>query len=100
MLDQVKKFRKGKSDKIDFLEDLESNKKGGKGGKKTPLSHKKQFKDKKFGFGGKKKGGKSNTKDSTNNFSSKEFGTKFKDLVTRGLFNLCSSGRGQCLTKL
>ena len=58
---------------------MESNKKGGgKSGKKTPLSHKKQFKDKKFGFGGKKKGGKSNTKDSTNNFSSKEFGTKFK----------------------
>jgi len=78
MLDQVKKFRKGKSDKIDFLEDLESNKKGGKGGKKTPLSHKKQFKDKKFGFGGKKKGGKSNTKDSTNNFSSKEFGRSKK----------------------
>jgi len=74
MLDQVKKFRKGKTDKIDFLEDLNSK----NGGGKTKPSNKKQFKDKKFGFGGKKKGGKSNTKDSTNNFSSKEFGRSKK----------------------
>jgi len=82
MLDQVKKFRKGKTDKIDFLEDLESNK-GGKGGKKPP-SNKQQFKDKKFGFGGKKKGGKGNTKDSTNNFSSKEFGTPGRNKKKHG----------------
>ena len=65
MLDQVKKFRKGKTDSIDFLEDLDSK----KGGKKKQ-GEKKQFKDKKFGFGGKKKGNKSNTKQSTDDISS------------------------------
>ena len=65
MLDQVKKFRKGKTDSIDFLEDLNAK----KGGKKKQ-GEKKQFKDKKFGFGGKKKGNKSNTKQSTDDISS------------------------------
>lgn len=65
MLDQVKKFRKGKTDSIDFLEDLDAK----KGGKKKQ-NEKKQFKDKKFGFGGKKKGSKGNTKQSTDDISS------------------------------
>eukprot|EP00095_Tigriopus_kingsejongensis_P003583 maker-scaffold140_size315649-snap-gene-2.26 protein:Tk03583 transcript:maker-scaffold140_size315649-snap-gene-2.26-mRNA-1 annotation:"probable rrna-processing protein ebp2 homolog" len=78
MLDQVKKFRKGQTDKIDFLEDLENEggKKGGKakkgpggpGGNKGSFE-KRNSKDKKFGFGGKKKGIKANTKDSVNDVS-------------------------------
>ena len=69
MLDQVKKFRKGKTDKIDFLDDLDS-KKSAHGGKNKNQIDKKQFKDKKFGFGGKKKGGKGNTRQSTDDVSS------------------------------
>jgi len=67
MLDQVKKFRKGQTDTIDFLEDG-----GGKGKKSNKKDQnqasvaKRKFKDKKFGFGGKKRGLKSNTKDSVN----------------------------------
>ena len=34
------------------------------------MDSKKQFKDKKFGFGGKKKGGKSNTRNSTDDVTS------------------------------
>jgi len=67
MLDEVKKFRKGQTDTIDFLEDG-----GGKGKKPNKKDQnqasvqKRNFKDKKFGFGGKKRGLKSNTKDSVN----------------------------------
>lgn len=68
MLEQVKKFRKGKTDKIDFLEDLEAtnDSKKKKLTNKGPVDNKRNFKDKKFGFGGKKKGGKLNTKQSVN----------------------------------
>lgn len=41
----------------------------GRDGKKPRINHKRESKDKKFGFGGKKKYAKSNTKDSTNDFS-------------------------------
>jgi len=84
MLDQVKKFRKGQVDKIDFLDDIEAT--NDKKGKKNRPQHeqqrfdknkradnkhdnKRQFKDKRFGFGGKKKGGKANTKNSANDVS-------------------------------
>ena len=75
MLDQVKKFRKGQADSIDFLDGEEgfggggdkNNKKGGQGA--NPAERRK-FKDKKFGFGGKKKGMKANTKDSVNDTTS------------------------------
>jgi len=81
MLEQVKKFRKGKTDKIDFLDEIEATTKGNK---QKPSQHgqqrfdkskgnvdnnKRQFKDKRFGFGGKKKGSKANTKTSTNDVS-------------------------------
>jgi len=79
MLEQVKQFRKGKIDKIDFLDEIEAT--SGKANKK-PFQNQQQrfdknkgndgkrhFKDKKFGFGGKKKGGKANTKMSTNDVS-------------------------------
>ncbi|XP_037955257.1 probable rRNA-processing protein EBP2 homolog [Teleopsis dalmanni] len=57
MLDKLKKFRKGKLKNLDFLEDakaLESK-------KKKSAENRKQ-RNKKFGFGGKKKGLKRNTK--------------------------------------
>jgi len=70
MLDQVKKFRKGQADSIDFLDDSDGKKGGKKGGggglSATAIAEKRKFKDKKFGFGGKKKGQKANTKDSVN----------------------------------
>ncbi len=97
MLDQVKKFRKGQTDTIDFLE--EGGGKGAKGKKaggannqgyvRRRIEHysssllnyalfyfpscsnqdRRKFKDKKFGFGGKKKGGKANTRESVNDVS-------------------------------
>ncbi|BFF92358.1 probable rRNA-processing protein EBP2 homolog [Drosophila madeirensis] len=60
MLDKLKKFRKGKLKNLDFLEDakaLESKQ------KKTAENRK--ARNKKFGFGGKKKGLKRNTKSSS-----------------------------------
>ncbi|XP_054746756.1 probable rRNA-processing protein EBP2 homolog [Anastrepha obliqua] len=59
MLDKLKKFRKGKLKNLDFLEDakaLESQKK--------KSADKRKQRNKKFGFGGKKKGLKRNTKSS------------------------------------
>merc|ERR1712020_261379 len=65
MLEQVKKFRKGKSNKIDFLDDIEAVKGNNKGQKnRSPAPNKRQFKNERFGFGGKKKGNKTNTKQS------------------------------------
>jgi len=81
MLEQVKQFRKGKIDKIDFLDEIEATSKGNKKpgqqhqqqrfdkNKGNDGKNKRNFKDKKFGFGGKKKGGKANTKSSTNDVS-------------------------------
>lgn len=63
MLDQVKKVRKGMSNNMDFLDDK----------KKKVLSRKslekRKAKEKKFGFGGKKKGLKTNTKSSAADIS-------------------------------
>lgn len=63
ILDQVKKVRKGISKDLDFLD----------GKKNKPTSRKavekRKMKDKKFGFGGKKKGMKVNTKDSAADIS-------------------------------
>merc|ERR1712108_126313 len=74
MLDQVKKFRKGRADSIDFLDGEEGFGGGGdKSNKKGPGANpaeRRKFKDKKFGFGGKKKGMKANTKDSVNDTTS------------------------------
>lgn len=63
MLDKLKKFRKGKLKNLDFLEDakaLESQKK--------KSTDKRKQRNKKFGFGGKKKGQKRNTKSSAGGF--------------------------------
>eukprot|EP00088_Acartia_fossae_P070213 TRINITY_DN933_c0_g1_i4.p1 TRINITY_DN933_c0_g1~~TRINITY_DN933_c0_g1_i4.p1 ORF type:complete len:347 (-),score=133.04 TRINITY_DN933_c0_g1_i4:102-1142(-) len=72
LMENVKKFRKGKIDDLDFLEN------GGGGGgeeKQNPHQNKKranskrQFKNDKFGFGGKKRGLKRNTKASADDIS-------------------------------
>lgn len=75
MLQAVKKYRKGLSDKLEFLEGepqaASRGKKEGTGnqpGKKGP-SAKRRYKNQKFGFGGKKKGAKWNTRDSHNDVS-------------------------------
>ncbi|XP_042573795.1 probable rRNA-processing protein EBP2 [Cyprinus carpio] len=73
MLSAVKKYQKGMTDKLDFLEgDQDQRPKGSAAkkqiNKKGPNS-KKKYKDKKFGFGGKKKGSKWNTKDSHDDVS-------------------------------
>lgn len=60
MLDQLKKFRKGKLKNLDFLEDSKTLE------TKNKLSkEKRKAKDKRFGFGGKKRGSKWNTKASS-----------------------------------
>jgi len=71
MLDQVKKFRKGQADSIDFLNDMDDGGDGKpkKGGGGSAIERRK-YKDKKYGFGGKKKGKKANTRDSVNDISS------------------------------
>jgi len=78
MLDTVKKFRKGQIDKMDLMgETIEKHKPGQKPGQKKPQQNKPQdeqtfqpnkkreFKNKKFGFGGQKKRSKYNTAESS-----------------------------------
>uniref|UniRef100_T1GHT4 Uncharacterized protein n=1 Tax=Megaselia scalaris TaxID=36166 RepID=T1GHT4_MEGSC len=62
MLDQLKKFRKGKLKNLDFLEDSKAA-----AGQKKKTDAKRKARDKKFGFGGKKKGLKRNTRESSGN---------------------------------
>lgn len=69
MLEKIKKFKKGKTDSIDFLEGGRSlrDDAGSSRSKKDlkKASFKRNFKDKKYGFGGKKKNSKrNNAKDS------------------------------------
>ncbi|XP_063929803.1 probable rRNA-processing protein EBP2 homolog [Zophobas morio] len=59
MLEQVKKVRKGQSKDLGFLD----------GKNKGKISDKRKLRDKKFGFGGKKRGSKLNTKDSASDIS-------------------------------
>ncbi|XP_040422047.1 probable rRNA-processing protein EBP2 [Cygnus olor] len=74
MLNAVKKYQKGLSDKLDFLDEEQTSSQGKKKGsanqrmKKGPNA-KRRYKNQKFGFGGKKKGSKWNTKDSFNDVS-------------------------------
>ncbi|XP_056388995.1 probable rRNA-processing protein EBP2 [Hyla sarda] len=72
MMNQVKKYQKGLSDKLDFLEgDQQQQKSGGVNPKsKKGPNAKRKYKDQKFGFGGRKKGSKMNTKESFNDVSS------------------------------
>lgn len=71
MLEQLKRVRKGKSSDLGFLDDNKGGNKGNpnvKGkGKENKVNRKRAMKDKKFGFGGKKKGSKLNTRDSSHN---------------------------------
>lgn len=60
MLNNLKKFRKGKLKNLDFLDD--NRKSGAAAGK---VASKRKARDNKFGFGGKKRGLKRNTKDSS-----------------------------------
>ncbi|NXE61997.1 EBP2 protein, partial [Calcarius ornatus] len=75
MLNAVKKYQKGLSDKLDFLDEEQTSSQGNKKGnasqrtKKGPNA-KRRYKNQKFGFGGKKKGSKWNTKESFNDVSS------------------------------
>ncbi|XP_050304822.1 probable rRNA-processing protein EBP2 homolog [Anthonomus grandis grandis] len=63
MLDQVKKYRKGVSKDLDFLDSKKSKALSRK------ALEKRKMKDRKFGFGGKKKGLKQNTKESASDIS-------------------------------
>lgn len=70
MLDEVKAFRKGKLKNLDFLNDdketqqSKPKKKQLAKGTKPKVSAKRQARDAKFGFGGKKRGSKRNTAES------------------------------------
>lgn len=66
MLEKIKKFRKGKTDTIDFLEDhqgpLRERTTNGTTSKTTKQKkNKRTMKDRKFGFGGRKRNAKRNT---------------------------------------
>ncbi|XP_066993634.1 probable rRNA-processing protein EBP2 homolog [Anabrus simplex] len=74
LMEQVKKFRQKKRTDLDFLDDKKKLQQRGPGGKKGAQLNKKaqlkrNYKEKKFGFGGKKRGLKSNTKASTSDVS-------------------------------
>jgi len=72
MLEEMKKMRKGQGGNMDFLDNKDSKGKVG-GGRKE---QKRNFKDKKFGFGGKKRDVKKNDKRSTDDVSSFRPGQK------------------------
>ncbi|CAG4986972.1 unnamed protein product [Parnassius apollo] len=80
MLEQLKRVRKGKSTDLDFLEDNKGKNSKGNNSKdpKNKISRKRANKDKKFGFGGKKKGSKLNTRESTNQLEGFNSSTKKK----------------------
>ncbi|KAM3914174.1 putative rRNA-processing protein EBP2 isoform 1-T2 [Leptodactylus fuscus] len=70
MMNQIKKYQKGLSDKLDFLEGDQPQKSAGVNPKsKKGPNAKRKYKDQKFGFGGRKKGSKMNTKESFNDVS-------------------------------
>lgn len=77
LMEEVKKYQKGLRTDLDFLEEKKKNKKqnpsASQGNRKGPVDKKvqakRQYKDKKFGFGGKKRGMKRNTKSSTSDVS-------------------------------
>lgn len=75
MMSAVKKYQKGMTDKLDFLEGEKKTGKDPSDGSKKAMNKKgpnakRKYKDKKFGFGGKKSGKKWNTKESFNDVSS------------------------------
>ncbi|XP_046742804.1 probable rRNA-processing protein EBP2 homolog [Diprion similis] len=66
MLDEVKKYRKGVRNDLDFLDDKKKpgNKKGGAQHMDKKAQAKLKMKNSKYGFGGKKRGSKQNSKSS------------------------------------
>ncbi|NP_001040242.1 rRNA processing protein Ebp2 [Bombyx mori] len=91
MLEPLKRVRKGKASDLDFLDDKKGKNSKGKG-VQDKISKKRDLKNQKFGFGGKKKGSKLNTRESTHNmdgfnnaskksvnFKNKTFNTKKKN---------------------
>uniref|UniRef100_A0AAQ5Z8Z0 EBNA1 binding protein 2 n=1 Tax=Amphiprion ocellaris TaxID=80972 RepID=A0AAQ5Z8Z0_AMPOC len=74
MMSAVKKYQKGMTDKLDFLDGDQKTGKDSSDGSKKAMNKKgpnakRKYKDKKFGFGGKKSGKKWNTKESFNDVS-------------------------------
>jgi len=72
MVESVKKYRKGQKNALDFLDDKRSSKqqKNGKGESSgVRVSKKREMKNDKYGYGGKKKGAKWNTRESLDDFS-------------------------------
>jgi len=88
MLNQVKKYQKGKTDSLDFLDLKQGESKKGEGRnfkmnnitKNLKTNNKRAHKNKKFGFGGRKRNMKANTSDSHNmsKFNSSVHGNKKK----------------------
>lgn len=92
MLEEVKKYRKGIRRDLDFLDDKKKPAGGkkfdGKAGDKRNLA-KMKMKSSKYGFGGKKKGSKQNTRDSAADVSEYRRPGKFGKAGRDG-----SAGRG------
>ena len=70
MTEEMKKIRKGQGGNLDFLDNEGSKAGGGKKRQNGAVAAKRNFKDKKFGFGGKKRGIKKNDKKSADDVSS------------------------------
>ncbi|XP_070491662.1 probable rRNA-processing protein EBP2 homolog [Chironomus tepperi] len=100
MLKDLKAYRKGKLKNLDFLDD---DKKKQRSGPKKPAK-KRQERDKKFGFGGKKRGSKRNTKEGAGDvrdFSSKRNreGVGSKAFKNKGNKNKNGKNKNQRLGK-
>ncbi|XP_050990772.1 probable rRNA-processing protein EBP2 [Labeo rohita] len=95
MLSAVKKYQKGMTDKLDFLEGDQDQRQKGSAAKKQvnkkSLNAKRKYKEKKFGFGGRKKGSKWNTKDSHDDVS----GFKAKMAHGKGGKNFGKGGKNK-----
>lgn len=106
MIESVKKYRKDKKGSLDFLDEKKSgggrgkgnpNPKGGGGGDKR-INKRRQLKNDKYGYGGKKKGAKWNTRDSLDSFGeggSSGGGKKGPKAFGRGGGKPMGRGRGK-----
>ncbi|XP_076300684.1 putative rRNA-processing protein EBP2 homolog [Lasioglossum baleicum] len=81
MLEEVKKYRKGVRQDLDFLDD---KKKPQRKGMDPKALAKKRMKDSKYGFGGKKRGNKQNTRSSSADVSEYKRPSKPGDSRNRG----------------